>query len=87
MTVIELAVLHALPDGNGKVPSERLLANLRNAKQVLESSSGYSFNFLQQLEDPFVTYIVGAWSSPAAHEVFLPSIPNFVSSRLIQRAS
>ena len=52
MTVTELAILHALSDGNGKVPSEELLANLKRAKQVLESNSGCSFSFFQQLEDP-----------------------------------
>jgi quinol monooxygenase YgiN len=76
MTVTELAVLHALPDGDGKVPSEHLLANLRTAKQVLESNSGHSFRFFQQIEDPTVIYIVGAWSSTAAHEAFLPSSQN-----------
>jgi hypothetical protein len=76
MTVTELAILHALSDGNGKVPSEELLANLKSAKQVLESNSGYSFSFFQQLEDPTIIYILGAWSSTALHEAFLPSSQN-----------
>ena len=73
MTVIELAILHTLPGGDSKVPSEQLLVNLKKAKQVLEDSSGYPFNFFQQIEDPTVVYIVGAWSSTAEHEASLPS--------------
>jgi heme-degrading monooxygenase HmoA len=76
MTVTELAVLHTLPNGSSKVPSEKLLAKLKSAKEVLESNSGYSFSFFQQYEDPTVIYIVGRWLSTAAHEAFLPSSQN-----------
>lgn len=76
MTVTELVILPTLPDGSGKVPSEKLLANFKSAKQVLESNSGYPFSFFQQIEDPTILYIIGAWSSTAAHESFLPSSQN-----------
>lgn len=76
MTVTELAILHVLPIGDTKGPSPELLARLKRARQVLETSSGYSFSFLQQIEDPNVLYIIGAWSTPAAHEAFLPSPQN-----------
>ena len=76
MTVTGFAILHALSDGNSKVPSEELLANLKSAKQVLESNSGCSFSFFQQLEDPTIIYILGAWSSTAVYEAFLPSSQN-----------
>jgi len=84
MTVTELVILQALADSNGKVPSETLLANLKSAKQVLESNSGYNFSFFQQIEDPTVIYNLGAWSSTTAHECFLPSPQNLALLELFK---
>jgi quinol monooxygenase YgiN len=74
MAVTELAILPLIP--NVLVSSPAPVENLKRAKQVLESSSGYNFNFFQQIEDSAVLYIIGAWSSTAAHEAFLPSSQN-----------
>jgi quinol monooxygenase YgiN len=84
MPVTELAILHVLPDGDITVPSPGLLANLKIAKQVLEKSSGYSFSFFQQIEDPTVLYIIGSWSSTTAHATFLPSSENLALLDLVK---
>ncbi|RFU34616.1 hypothetical protein B7463_g1699, partial [Scytalidium lignicola] len=76
MTVTELAILPlSTPPENGILPSG-FLDKLSTAKKVLDNASGYNFHFFQQVEDPSLVYIIGRWSSVAAHDVFLPSDEN-----------
>ena len=53
-----------------------LIKNLKQAKAVLESVSGYRFRYFQQIEDPSIIYIMGLWDSVAAHDAFLASPEN-----------
>lgn len=72
--VVELAKLRLQPDTS----LSSVLPKFKHAKEVMEKySSGHSFYFLQQLEDPSILYIQGAWPSVEFHrEQFLPSPEN-----------
>jgi heme-degrading monooxygenase HmoA len=79
MPVTELAnfpLATPLP-ANTPLPSA-LHQKLLHAKQVLEAAAGYKFYFYRQIEDPSVFYILGRWSSVAAHASFLLSPENQV---------
>jgi quinol monooxygenase YgiN len=78
MTVTELAILpltHPLTNDSPALPSA-LILKLLKARSVLESVSGHSFHYFQQVEDPSIIYILGSWDSVAAHGSFLPSSEN-----------
>lgn len=78
MTVTELAIFpltHRLTKNCPTLPSS-LIQKLLIAKFALEAASGHSFYYFQQIEDPSIIYIVGAWDSIAAHHTFLPSPEN-----------
>jgi hypothetical protein len=78
MTVTELAILpltHPLTKESHFLPSS-LIQKLLTAKSVLETASGHSFYYFQQIEDPSIIYILGAWDSVTAHHTFLPSSEN-----------
>lgn len=80
MTITELAILpltHALTKESSSLPVG-VVKKLHTAKVVLEDKSGYSFKYFQQVEDPSIVYLLGAWESPTAHSAFLPSLDNQV---------
>lgn len=78
MPVTEFAILpltYALTKDNLLLPSA-VIQKLKIAKSVLEEASNHEFRFFQQIEDPYVIYIIGKWDSPEAHYAFLPSAKN-----------
>ncbi|RDW64826.1 hypothetical protein BP6252_10477 [Coleophoma cylindrospora] len=83
MTVTEFAILPLRTTQTTPLPSS-LLAKFKTAKEVLEKASGFTFYFLQQVEDPSTVYILGSWPSVAAHHVFLPSPENQVLLELLE---
>jgi hypothetical protein len=75
MPVTELALLH-LPSKNS-IDSATLRSKLTHAKTVMQTYTGRSFYFLQQVEDPSLIYIIGEWDSLAQHmEHFIPGKEN-----------
>lgn len=78
MTVTEFAILtltHGLAQDSPTIPST-VIKKFTTARTVLEKASGYPFHYFQQVEDPSKVYIIGRWSSVAAHHAFLPSPEN-----------
>jgi heme-degrading monooxygenase HmoA len=74
MAVTELATL---PLTRGTLASSpELLTGLYKAKVLMETQSGFKFNFSKQVEDPTLIYIVGAWSSPLAHQTYIQTSEN-----------
>jgi heme-degrading monooxygenase HmoA len=73
--ICALPLTHPITKDNPNLP-EPVIQKLREAKKVLETASGYGFNFFQQIEDPSIVYITGLWDSAAAHSTFLPSPEN-----------
>ena len=78
MPVSEIAVLplsQPITKDNPTLP-EPIIQKLKQAKEVLETGSGYPFRIFQQIEDPSTVYILGLWDSVAAHTTFLASPEN-----------
>ena len=74
MAVTELALLRLTGDG---VLTEDIRAELRKAKEAMESYTGRTFYYLQQIEDPACIYVLGEWESLRDHyEGFIPSHVN-----------
>jgi heme-degrading monooxygenase HmoA len=78
MAITELAIIpltHPLTKDNSTLPTT-LISKLQRVKQVLTAAAGYPFHFFQQVEDPSVIYIIGAWDTADTHSTFLPSPEN-----------
>jgi heme-degrading monooxygenase HmoA len=78
MPVSEFAVIPLTQPITQDYPAlpKTLIQNLKYAKEVLESASGYGFRYFQQIEDPSLIYILGLWDSVAAHDGFVASPEN-----------
>lgn len=66
MAVIELAHVQ-LKDGI-TVSDPDLLKNLKEVKRVIEDYSGLPTLFFEQIDDPSVIFVIGAWPSKEKHE-------------------
>ncbi|KAK5049858.1 hypothetical protein LTR84_003976 [Exophiala bonariae] len=66
MAVIELAHVQ-LKDGITASDPD-LLKNLKEVKRVIEDYSGLPTLFFEQIDDPSVIFVVGAWPSKEKHE-------------------
>lgn len=66
MAIIELAECKLK---NGITASDPdLLKNLKEVKRVIEEYSGLTTLFFEQIDDPTVIFVVGAWDSKETHE-------------------
>jgi quinol monooxygenase YgiN len=75
MTITEVALLRVAPGGVADDPT--LLANLAQAKSLMERYTGNTFYYFQQTEDPSFIYIIGEWESLDQHmNYFIPSAEN-----------
>ncbi|KAF2120750.1 hypothetical protein BDV96DRAFT_565460 [Lophiotrema nucula] len=73
--ITEVALLRLLPPTTADDVS--LKAKLANAQKVMETYTGRTFFYLQQVEDPSLIYIVGEWASLKQHmRDFIPSADN-----------
>lgn len=66
MAIIELAHIQ-LKDGITASDPD-LLKNLKEVKRVIEAYSGLPTLFFEQIDDPTVLFVVGAWPSKEKHE-------------------
>ncbi|EEQ30938.1 hypothetical protein McanMca71_003492 [Microsporum canis] len=79
MAITEVAILKLRPVAltASNKPNETTTAFLRNAKQSMESYTGFPFYIFTQLEDPAHVYIVGNWETLAQHyDDWIPSDAN-----------
>lgn len=75
MTVTEIALLHLSPDVT--LDDVNLRSNLAHAKTIMQSYTGRTFYYLQQIEDPMCIYILGEWESLDQHmNDFIPGSDN-----------
>ncbi|KAI1608043.1 hypothetical protein EDD36DRAFT_423925 [Exophiala viscosa] len=84
MSVTELALLRIDPGTD--VSSPTLLANLSEAKSVMERASGFKFHYYHCVEDPSLVFILGAWPSIDFHmKEFIPGEANQEILDLLKR--
>jgi len=66
MAIIELA--HTQLKGGLTASDPDFLKNLKKVKRVIEEYSGLTTLFFEQVDDPTVIFVVGAWDSKETHE-------------------
>lgn len=75
MTITEIALLRLSPDVS--LNDASLCSTLAHAKTVMQTYTGRTFYYLQQVEDPTYIYIIGEWDSLSQHmNDFIPSSDN-----------
>lgn len=75
MSVTEFALLRLLPSITTTSPT--LPANLKAARDAMQSFSGFPFSFYSCVEDPDIIFIIGGWPSAKFHwESWIPSKQN-----------
>ncbi|KAG9205894.1 hypothetical protein G6514_006170 [Epicoccum nigrum] len=75
MPITELALLHLSP--GVAIDDSNLRSGLAHAKNVMQTYTGRTFYYLQQVEDPAYIYIIGEWDSLDQHiNKFIPSADN-----------
>jgi heme-degrading monooxygenase HmoA len=75
MTVTEVALLQ-LSQGV-TIEDASLRSKLAHAKTLMQTYTGRTFYYLQQIEDPACIYVIGEWESLDQHMVdFIPSADN-----------
>lgn len=82
MPVLELAILPLLSGVTATSPA--VLSKLRHLSTAQKSASGFPVQFLQQVEDPSLIYLLGGWSSVATHNVHLLTAENLAVLELFR---
>ncbi|KAL2068700.1 hypothetical protein VTL71DRAFT_15038 [Oculimacula yallundae] len=64
---------------------EAILLKLRKAEQVTEEASGHKCWLFQQVDKPYIIYVIGTWATFIAHSYFLISDAGKEMLELFQR--